>query len=87
MINPNHQAFPRDIEYNIGMTIRAYFAAAAMQGLLADHKDHDDERYHRQLPDGTMVYEESCPQAVARLAVEQADALIEALNKPLDNKA
>lgn len=61
-----------------------------MAGLLADHKDHEDERQHHFVdgtyPDGTprrkRVFDETCAQAVARLAVEHADALIAELNKP-----
>lgn len=54
-----------------GLTIRQEFAKAAMQGLLADHKDHSDE-----CADG-----ETCPQTTARLAVEHADALLAQLEK------
>jgi hypothetical protein len=53
------------------MTLRQHYAGLAMQGLLADHKDHSDER-----ADG-----ETCPQTVARLAVEHADALIVQLSQ------
>lgn len=55
----------------LGLTKREEFAKAAMQGLLADPEDHADE----------IIQGETCAQAVARRAVEQADALIEALNK------
>ena len=51
--------------------IRREIAAQAMMGLLADDKDHDDER----------CINETCPQAVARLAVGYADALLIELNK------
>ena len=76
----------------LGLTKREEFAKAAMIGLLADPEDHEDVRqWGWQLHDGTpcdgictqpkkQVYTETCAQAVARLAVEQADALIEALN-------
>lgn len=50
---------------------RRDFAKAAMAGLLADHRDHSDE----------VRPGETCAQAVARLAVEHADALIAELNK------
>lgn len=56
----------------IGLTKREEFAKAAMIGLLADPEDHADE----------CKPGETCAQTVARFAVEQADALIEALNKP-----
>jgi len=77
-----------------GLTKREEFAKAAMIGLLANPEDHEDVRQkHEVTPDGKTfdrhytgprkwVYTETCAQAVARLAVEQADALIEALNKP-----
>lgn len=55
----------------MGMNLREHFAALAMQGLLADHKDHSDE-----CADG-----ETCPQTTARLAVEHADALLAQLEK------
>jgi hypothetical protein len=44
-------------------------AVAAMQGLLADHKDHSDE-----CADG-----ETCYETVARIAVDHADALLRRL--------
>ena len=46
-------------------------AVAAMAGLLADHKDHAEE-----LQPG-----ESCPQAVARLAIAHARELIKAIDR------
>jgi hypothetical protein len=52
-------------------TRRERLAAAALTGLLADHKDHEDEREPG----------ETCQQAVARLAVEHADELIERLEE------
>lgn len=51
--------------------LRTIYAGQAMQGLLADHKDHSDE-----CADG-----ETCPQTCARLAVQHADALIAELEK------
>ena len=50
---------------------REKLTAAALAGLLADHKDHSDE-----CADG-----ETCPQTVARLAVELADETIKRLDK------
>ena len=44
---------------------------AALTGLLADHEEHPEERQQG----------ESCSQAVARLACEHADAVIERLKK------
>jgi len=46
--------------------LREQLTAAAIAGLLADHKDHSDE-----CADG-----ETCPQTVARLAVQVADEAI-----------
>ncbi len=47
-----------------GMSLREYFAAAAVQGLSANH-----QCYHLEVP------------VIAKLAVQQADALITELNK------
>lgn len=55
----NEGAFAK--EYQKGLTKREYFAAMAMQGMLAE--GHDSFRI------------------VAKHAVDQADALIEELNK------
>lgn len=51
-------------------TRRERFAAAALQGLLADHLDHADQ----------CEAGETCPEAVARLAVEHADATLRRLD-------
>lgn len=59
-----------------GINERAYHASNAMMGLLADHKDHEEEC--RMIDFGKR---ETCAQAVARLAVEHADALLAALSK------
>lgn len=76
-----------------GLSTREHFAALAMQGLLADPDDHADERRsHDETPDGKrcdaaysgprkVVFDETCAQAVARLAVEHADALLAQLEK------
>ncbi len=53
-----------------GITIRQHFASLAMQGLLVRYKI--DERYGNSA---------SYPM-VAEMAVKEADALIEELNKP-----
>ena len=75
--NTGGPAFPRpfsvddadtDISYpaHIGMTLRDYFAAKAMQGFAAH-------------PVGaTKKYSETGPQANARLAYEYADAMLKA---------
>lgn len=70
MINPDNNAFPG--EYSRGLTIREYFAALALQGLLAnpnvvgsigvpENPDYDDQ--------------------LAKEALDSADALIKALNE------
>ncbi len=64
-IDPNAQAFPRG-ESQDGLTIRAEFAKAAMQGMLSS---------------GYSSFETAFAQ-VAVHAVKQADALIVALNQP-----
>lgn len=48
------------------MSTRETLAGMAMMGLLADHKDHSDE----------CLSGETCEDAVARMAVDHADALI-----------
>lgn len=55
----------------VNMSVREFYAALAMNGLLSDTEDMADECYPG----------ESCPDATARLAVEHADALIKALKK------
>jgi hypothetical protein len=52
---------------SVKATIRLDIAKFAMMGLLADHKDHADE-----LRPG-----ETCAQAVARLAYDQAEAMLD----------
>jgi len=69
MTKPNSTAYPRSGEHtDWGLTKREYFAAMAMQGLLANGSDVD-----LTLPDSTI--------GISRDAVEYADALIAALNK------
>ena len=46
-------------------------AIAAMSGLLADHVDMEENRKG----------DETCPECVARLACEQADAMLKELSK------
>ncbi len=81
MTNPNHPAFltepktfylrqtPPDCDTQFGLTKREYFAAMAMQGLLA----RNTESPTLTINGVKKYYEES--------AVIFADALIEALNK------
>ena len=49
-----------------GLTKREYFAAVAMQGMIAS---------------GILAHDDSAPSDAATWAVECADALIDALNK------
>ena len=53
------------------ISLRDYFAAQALMGLLADHKDHADE-----CKDG-----ESCQEAVVRVAYEFADEMMKKVNQ------
>lgn len=57
-------------DINYGLTIREHFAAMAMQGMLSN----DWQGYAKR--------EEEC-DAMARCAVNYADALIAELNKPV----
>lgn len=67
----------KEIVYgNAGLTKREYFAAMAMQGMLAQ----DDLTFGRTIPIGEFEGWKDY-QLVVRQAVESADALIEALNK------
>lgn len=58
------------------LTKREYFAAMAMQGLANHHSD-----LYEYAPDGSMTLIASAVQRNAQRAVQQADALIDALNK------
>ncbi len=62
----NHVPYERDSEDMTGLTKREYFAARAMQGLLAN-------------PD--VVNNERRPGTLAGHAVDAADALIKELNR------
>ena len=53
-----------------GMTLRDYFAAAALTGLMADPED------------GELVPGLNCPQSVAYYAYEVADAMIHRRQQP-----
>lgn len=76
--NGNDTAFPVDGEYageallkgTSGLSKREIFAAIAMQGLLANQST------------GRFID----PQRVPNMAVQQADALIEELNKEQDER-
>jgi hypothetical protein len=72
----NPPAFPRplsvdnfnpDISYpaHVGMSLRDYFAAKAMQGIFASNAEHDHEDEH--------IFD-----AVAEAAYKQADAMLKA---------
>jgi hypothetical protein len=79
-----------------GLTKREYFAAMAMQGMLAsegeDHgfldthepkRDENGNRILDELGEEVWVVEKTAAQQYAEAAVERADALIEALNKKI----
>jgi hypothetical protein len=58
-------AFPSEYYAEQGMTLRDYFAAAALQGLLAKYGNTEEER-----SDDTIVQASTC--------YEYADAMLEA---------
>lgn len=64
-IHPDQCAFPTRESGDPGLTVRAEFARAAMQGYCSN-----PDVNHRT------------PEVVAARAVQQADALIAALNQP-----
>ena len=72
MIIGNEAAYPlspdgnKELGYNTGLTIRQYFAAMAMQGLLASYAG---------------VSQNPNPESLAKKAIEYVDALINELNK------
>jgi hypothetical protein len=64
-IDEGGSAFPSELFEQPGMTLRDYFAAAALQGLLAKYGNTEEER-----SDDTIVQASTC--------YEYADAMIEA---------
>ena len=65
--NPEHliHSFSDSDTYNVnGLTKREYFAAVALQGILANPESYS-----------------SAPTQIAKYAVDQADLLIDELNK------
>lgn len=83
--NDGGPAFPQPADqgnledWRHGMSLRDWFAGQAMQGLLADHKDHPEEAITRTVGDVSIT--ETCQETVARLAVGYADALLKELSK------
>ena len=81
------QGIPVERIYDESMSNRRFEAAkAAMQGLLADPTDHEELRLYRVLEGETpgeriKEFTETCAQAVARIAVAHADALLRELEK------
>lgn len=73
MSNPNlpNTAFPYSATYGRGMSLRDYFAAKALEGLLSDPEDIPQSEW----PKGAT----SCEEATAMLAVKHADILIKQL--------
>ncbi len=66
MLNPN--ATEKEIKEAQGMTLRDYFAAAALQGWLASYPERDT-------PHPAM---NECENDVARLSYKMADAMLAA---------
>jgi hypothetical protein len=60
-------------DHNAGLTKREYFAGLAMQGMLANSYSNDF----------IQTLSQANRYDIAELAVEQADALIELLNKKM----
>ena len=60
------QAFPD--ENNYGISIRDYFAAKAMQSYISD----------KEFVDACVFMEKDVKEEIARVAYEQADAMLEA---------
>jgi hypothetical protein len=78
MTNGTHDAFPTlvngdDVHGEPGLTKREYFAAMAMQGIIASN----DETFAQI----AVNYNVPVTQITAEVAVGFADGLIEALNK------
>ena len=75
MSKANHSAFPMIVEreglYATGLTKREYFAAMAMQGLLAGEVITRFE-----------IMEMSGKKTIATLAIDYADELLKELEKP-----
>lgn len=80
-IDPNAPAFPAEggndsgLHANPGLTIRAEFAKAAMQGLCSNTVIVKDASTAAKGQDFSGV------DVIAAMAVDQADSLISALNK------
>lgn len=75
---PNDTAFPYPIDLGVteGLSKREYFAALAMQGLLANQEFvQRAERLQAEVKDDNLA-----PIVIAEVARKCADALIEALN-------
>ena len=72
-INDGGQAFPRAVQFDDafinghGMTLRDYFAAAALNGLLGNSEFHV-----------AADVESEIPNAIAKYAYEAADAMLKA---------
>lgn len=78
----NDSAYPIIIDnitkYQIretGLTKREYFAAMAMQGMLSNSKESD--------PSSEWVLSYATRHEIAKMSVEQADALVAELNKEI----
>lgn len=88
--NPVHDSDGMCVGTTNGLTKREYFAALAMQGhLAAQSEEHgfspvwkrDAEGRYEKDDQGRFIAVESLASIIATAAVEQADALLAALNK------
>ena len=71
----NHDANAFATQYGGGLTKREYFAAAAMQGILAN------KAMVKKINDYADTQDEDINELLGEVATEFADGLIEALNK------
>lgn len=71
-IDDGGTAFPTETFMVGGMTLRDYFAAKAMQEIMAF-------KFHRPIEDGMTML--SCAESYAKSAYVMADAMLEARNK------
>ena len=71
MTKPNHPIAGPSTYVDAGLTKREHFAAIALQGLITSHYSSETD------PD----VPEASDREIAQLAVQQADALIDELNR------
>lgn len=66
---PNPQAFAN--EYDKGMSLRDYFAAQAMQGLLSNPEILDDESLRKQIKNKKWNALKVCSYDIAQAMLEE----------------